>query len=236
MDATGESPLSGLIVQALRGPLLRMLLLSLSLHAAVIMIVQPRPYPAAPDVVVLSARLADAVAEPAQVPLPEPAEPVQPVVEPAPAAEEKPAPPQPVAAASPEPVVPTATVPLPRAEPADAPDLPSVAVMVDSTWYEARQLDAQPRAMARIEPAYPEAARRQGIEGTVKLRLRIDEFGVVREVEVEEGEPPGVFDASALEAFSQGRFVPARKDGRPVRALIYIRVRYELGLQGLPAP
>ncbi len=100
--------------------------------------------------------------------------------------------------------------------------------MLDTTWYEARQLDISPRAAQPINPVYPLEAARRGIEGTVKLLLRVDEYGVVQDVQVMEGEPPGIFDQSAVEAFRTGKFLPARKDGRPVRAQIYIRVRYEL--------
>jgi protein TonB len=107
--------------------------------------------------------------------------------------------------------------------------LPSVPVMIDTNWYEARQLDVQPRASQPINPAYPSDAQRRGQQGTVKLKLKVDEFGAVRDVEVEGGNPPGVFDDSALAAFKNAHFEPARKEGQPVRALIYIRVRYELG-------
>jgi len=110
-----------------------------------------------------------------------------------------------------------------------APALPSIPVMVDSTWYEARQLDVQPRASQPINPVYPPDAVRRNQQGSVKLKLKVDEFGAVKDVEVEEGDPPGVFDESALDAFKKGRFEPAMKNGQPVRALIYIRVRYELG-------
>jgi protein TonB len=100
--------------------------------------------------------------------------------------------------------------------------------MLDTTWYEVRQLDVQPRALGSVQPVYPGVARRRGVEGSVKLMLKIDEFGVVQEAAVEEGDPPGVFDAAALEAFRQARFAPAKKNQRPVRALVYVRVVFRL--------
>jgi protein TonB len=226
-------------------PMARMLLLSLSLHAAVVMLVQPRSSPVLRDSVVISARL---VANP--VPSPPPASvQVEPVIQPPPV----PKPPEPVKLAlspqlapspvtapannaSPQPAVdtkPAATTPDPKdvvARPATStsPALPSVPVMVDTHWYEARQLDVQPKASQPINPPYPPEAQRRNQQGTVKLKLKVDEFGVVQDVEVEEGSPPGVFDDSALAAFKKAHFEPARKDGQPVRALIYIRVRYEL--------
>lgn len=242
-----------------------MLLLSLSLHVALVMIIVPRTYTPAPDVSVISARLlerpsdipeapvephTEPVLEPvvsAAVPeqdtvkppvLPVPDTPPVPAVEPvsveppvkpleAPKAES----PVPQVAQveldrTPVPVEPRADSPVSRAMPPDAVS-PSIPVLVDTHWYEARQLDAQPRAVTAIRPDYPPEARRRGIEGMVKLRLRIDEYGVVQEAEVEAAEPPGLFDESALAAFRQGKFHAARRDNRPVRAQIYIRVRYE---------
>lgn len=252
MSAVGHMPSREWLARSL--PLLRMLLLSASLHAAMVMIVQPRPYRPAPEVVVISARLSGDRAEQA-APVSEPA---SPGIEESPPAEAVPASPavlenppvdipvirpandlaEATVPATPAPEVDPATAASPAAPTPAAPSfaewqdgaaLPSVPVMVDSHWYEARQLDVQPSTVATIQPRYPPRAIRNGIEGSVKLKLRVDEFGVVREAEVEEGDPPGVFDESALEAFSKARFQPARRDGRPVRALIYIRVRYELG-------
>jgi protein TonB len=227
-------------------PMTRMLLLSLSLHAAVVMLVQPRSSPVLRDNVVINARLV--AANP--VPSPQPASvQVEPVIQ-LPPVPKQPEPvklalspqlaPPPVAAppdnARPQPAAdtkPAATTPDPKdvaARPATStsPSLPSVPVMVDTHWYEARQLDVQPKASQPINPLYPPEAQRRNQQGTVKLKLKVDEFGVVQDVEVEEGNPPGVFDDSALAAFKQAHFEPARKDGQPVRALIYIRVRYEL--------
>jgi protein TonB len=106
--------------------------------------------------------------------------------------------------------------------------LPSVPVMLDTTWYGSRQLDVQPKARQAIEPAYPESARRDGVEGTVILVMRIDELGRIREMSVESAQPPGIFDESALRAFQAARFDPAILAGRAVRSEVRIRVNYSL--------
>jgi protein TonB len=229
-----------------------MLLLSLSVHAALVMLVQPRSYPVPREITVISARLVES--GPSQPPPPvappkeelsvPPAEPpvAPPVPEPIPVAAPEPQQPPPPPAA---PTEEKAAEPVPAPEqakpaeegadvvarPATSPldSLPSVPVMVDTHWYEARQLDVQPKASQPINPVYPPDAVRRSQQGTVKLKLRVNEFGAVQDAEVEEADPPGIFDDSALEAFKKARFEPAIKDGRPVRALIYIRVRYELG-------
>lgn len=99
---------------------------------------------------------------------------------------------------------------------------------VDVTWYLARQVDKHPRAIGSITPKYPESARQQGKEGSLKLMVKIDDQGQVRDVEVVEAHPPGMFDEAAMEAFRNARFQPAMKDGRPVRYEAYMRVEFKL--------
>jgi periplasmic protein TonB len=106
--------------------------------------------------------------------------------------------------------------------------LPSLPLDIDTNWYLARQVDVHPKAIGKIEPAYPEEAKRSNIEGTLKLMLKIDDLGRVQSVEVVEAIPPGVFDAAAVAAFVSARFHPALKDGRPVRYQAYMRVDFKL--------
>lgn len=108
------------------------------------------------------------------------------------------------------------------------PNLPGLPLGVDTTWYLARQVDVQPRAQGKVEPAYPPEARRRNQEGSLKLLVRIDDLGRVQSAEVVEAHPPGVFDEAALEAFRKARFHPALRDGRPVRMQAYIRVDFKL--------
>lgn len=106
--------------------------------------------------------------------------------------------------------------------------LAPIGIGLDDNWYLARQVDTHARALGPINPDYPEDARRREIEGTLKLMLRIDALGRVRDVEVVEAEHPGVFDEAAIEAFRNARFQPAMKDGRPVRYQAYVRVVFRL--------
>lgn len=104
-------------------------------------------------------------------------------------------------------------------------DLP---MMVDLHWYGPREVDDHPRALSPIQPAYPEAARRQGQVGWVKVRLKIDEQGRVTDTEVVESQPRGIFDAATIEAFRRAQFEPARRQGMPVRYEGLFRVMFEL--------
>jgi protein TonB len=57
----------------------------------------------------------------------------------------------------------------------------------------------------------------------------VDEAGKVREVSVVEAQPEGYFEPAALAAFQDVRFEPARKDGRPVRSRVLIKVAFDPG-------
>lgn len=118
----------------------------------------------------------------------------------------------------------------PPSSPAPAPvtALPSLPVAADLNWYSMRELDKPPRALSPIRPKYPALANSRGIEGNVKMRFRVDEFGRVEDAEVLEGSPPGVFDEAALEALEKARFSPAQRNQRPVRALIEMRIGFKL--------
>lgn len=147
----------------------------------------------------------------------------------------EPAPPAVTATAEPAPPVSAAASHGPASRPAPTSvgppvtsSLPSLPMGIDTTWYQARQVDVQAKAIGRVEPVYPLEAQRRNQEGTLKLMLRIDDLGRVLSVEVVEANPPGVFDEAALEAFRKARFQPAMKDGRPVRYQAYIRVDFKL--------
>jgi len=78
-----------------------------------------------------------------------------------------------------------------------------------------RDGDAQP--IVRVEPRYPPAAARDGIEGWVRLRFTIDETGGVTDIEVTESQPRRVFDQEARRALARWRYAPKIVDGRPQR-------------------
>src|SRR5262249_50192629 len=66
-----------------------------------------------------------------------------------------------------------------------------------------------PVLISRVEPTYPELARRAGVEGTVELEISIDATGKVAEVEVVRGLPLGLSQAAA-DAVKRWVYRPAR--------------------------
>ena len=132
---------------------------------------------------------------------------------------------------APPPVIspPHQSPPLAAAPQPQSPPAPPIAVPPpsDPQWYLARQVDRHPREIG-IQVHYPTEARARGIQGEVKLKIRIDDLGRVLEVEVIEARPAGVFEESARQAYVNGRFEPALRAGRPVRYEAYKWVKFEL--------
>lgn len=67
-----------------------------------------------------------------------------------------------------------------------------------------------------VPAVYPEAAIEQGIEGWIVISLTVSAAGEVVDPYVEDAEPAGVFDESALEAIRQFTFRPKMVDGEAV--------------------
>ncbi len=82
-----------------------------------------------------------------------------------------------------------------------------------------------PAVLSRTEPAYPEPARRAGIEGTVELEVSIDAAGKVTDVEVVRGLPLGLSEAAA-DAVHRWTFRPARAASGPVASRQTVRIRF----------
>ena len=80
---------------------------------------------------------------------------------------------------------------------------------------------------SRVEPRYPEAARRVRLAGTVVLEAVIDEHGRIRDITVRKGLPLGL-DQAAIDAVSRWRFEPARLGDRAVAVYFSLTIRFEL--------
>ncbi len=87
----------------------------------------------------------------------------------------------------------------------------------------------QARYASCPRPDYPEAARREGSEGTVTLRVLVDEQGKVKSIEVNRSSGFAVLDQAALDNVKRRcRFEPAREGARPVESRIRIPVVFRL--------
>lgn len=88
--------------------------------------------------------------------------------------------------------------------PSDAAAAPSCGATTDVPKLEAAH---------RVPPTYPADARKDGVEGKVKLLVTVTPAGEVSRMEVIESDPPGLFDGAAREALAKWRF-EAGSDGR----------------------
>lgn len=88
-----------------------------------------------------------------------------------------------------------------------------------------------PRAIHRVDPQYPPAAREARVQGMVILELIIDESGSVREARILKGLPYGM-DQAALDAVRQWRFEPGTQEGRPVAVIFNVTVAFRLADSG----
>ena len=77
-------------------------------------------------------------------------------------------------------------------------------------------------------PVYPVSAQRDGVEGFVVVRLKIDVNGRVTSVLVVDSEPMGVFERSARDAARRFEFVPARVNGKPASATVEKKIVFSL--------
>ena len=204
--------------------------ISLGLHAAVVALVQVAPPGAmGSGGPIIEARLVSANAQSADslAPIEVPDQPI--VLTPGALAEVQPVPqiaPQPASTQLEAAVQPAATPtgPEPVSNPA-----PAVAIIssVDLIYYGVRDVDVLPQALRAVQLDYPAEADRQRISGKLRLQLKIEADGQVSDVEVVSADPPGVFDEAAVKAFRAARFVPAEKNGRPVRVRVLIPVEFD---------
>lgn len=80
---------------------------------------------------------------------------------------------------------------------------------------------------SKPQPSYTKAARKNGVEGTVKLRLIFQSNGKIGKITVIEGLPDGLTE-KAITAAQKIKFEPAIKDWRPVST--YALINYSFAL------
>lgn len=90
------------------------------------------------------------------------------------------------------------------------------------------QLDAPLTSLARIPPVYPLRAKRDGIEGWVKVEFVVNEQGNVDSVTIVKAQPPDIFNQSVIRCVSKWRFKPGTVEGTPVKFQVETTVRFKL--------
>jgi TonB family protein len=128
-----------------------------------------------------------------------------------------------------------------QATPVVAPAVPAQPEMVQGDWLEnwmdklevvvtgglrEDADDFQKRLLSSPHPAYPEIAQRAGIQGMVKLQVRVLKNGSVEVVKLLQGEP--VLADSAITAVKQWRGKPAWVNGKQTDVISTVTFNFQL--------
>jgi len=109
-------------------------------------------------------------------------------------------------------------------------ELEAPATVAAEQWHDAPlKVDAatmEKQIQYKVEPAYPEAARRAGAEGVVVLDAVIGADGTVERLRPLSG--PSLLTQSALDAVQSWRFQPYRDNGKAVEVETTIAVAFQL--------
>ncbi|HXA17943.1 MAG TPA: energy transducer TonB [Thermoanaerobaculia bacterium] len=92
-----------------------------------------------------------------------------------------------------------------------------------------------PVVINRVEPIYPEEARKARIMGIVIVKAVISRDGVVKDVQVLKPLPFGL-DQAAVDAVKQWTFKPATLDGKPVDVFFNLTINFKLATPPPPPP
>jgi TonB family protein len=84
-----------------------------------------------------------------------------------------------------------------------------------------------PEATKKVQPVYPEAARKDSIEGTVWLKVYIDETGKVIQASVQKSDN-AMFNEPAIAAAKQWTFKPVMQEGKQVGLWVSIPYKFKL--------
>lgn len=84
----------------------------------------------------------------------------------------------------------------------------------------------QANLISKVTPLYPQEAKVNGIQGTVKLQVTVDKDGHVSELAAISG--PSELIQSATDAVKQWVYKPTLLNGEPVSVLTTVDVNYTL--------
>jgi protein TonB len=87
------------------------------------------------------------------------------------------------------------------------------------------------KLVRKVEPVYPELARRARVEAMIILEISVDEQGNVNAARVVRGHP--LLDEAAVQAVKQWKYSPTLLNGTPVPVIATTLVFFKLG-KGTP--
>lgn len=111
-----------------------------------------------------------------------------------------------------------------------APDIKSISMEGPDLkdFYDVGEIDSPLTPVVQMHPVYPMIAKRQGIEGWVKVRFLVTETGRVEKISILDAQPPNIFDHAVIQCVNAWRFKPGTVEGVPVNVWAETVVRFEL--------
>ncbi len=88
-------------------------------------------------------------------------------------------------------------------------------------------VEKQPVPIKNPPPAYPEIARRAGVEGTVWVKIWVDKEGKAKKAQVIKSDAE-LFNQNAIDAALQWQFTPAVMNNGPVAVWVSIPFKFKL--------
>ncbi len=88
------------------------------------------------------------------------------------------------------------------------------------------ELSSEPKLIKRVQPVYPQLAKRANIQGSVVVKVLINTKGDVEDWEVMSGHP--LLKDAAVEAAKQFKFKPAKQRDRLVKVWMSIPFHFRL--------
>jgi len=74
---------------------------------------------------------------------------------------------------------------------------------------------------------YPEEAAKAGVQGTVYVKVYVGKTGMIDDVAIEKS-PNDLLSQAALDAMKQVRFKPGTREGKAVKVVVVIPVKFAL--------
>jgi len=94
-------------------------------------------------------------------------------------------------------------------------------------YYSAEELDVYPRLHQPLRIEWNGAATGEGAAARVLARVSLNEAGMVEDVSIEDGDGKPAAAKSVRAALRAAVFLPAQKDGRPVKSRIVMSIEWE---------
>jgi protein TonB len=82
------------------------------------------------------------------------------------------------------------------------------------------------KLIRRVNPDYPSAAKKEGVQGFVDLQVTVSPQGAVTDARVVSSTPPDVFDKAALTAVRKWKYDPRFVDGLPSQADLAVHLDF----------